>query len=115
MSVERLCSEDDDTYTRASLTKESDMWSLGMLVLEAFTGQPPYPQLSTDLDVFTAIVRGERPTRPVDWQVNKYGLDDELWQLLSECWDRNPGRRPKLPRFVSVVRRLAGSWSNRSS
>lgn len=115
MSSERIYSQDDDdAYICAGLTKESDIWSLGMLVLEAFTGRLPYAHLLTDIDVATAILRGERPRKPITVDVVNYGFDDELWKLLSECWDRSPGRRPKLSRIVSVMQRLSDSWSSRS-
>jgi serine/threonine protein kinase len=113
MSIERLCSQDSETYMQASLRKESDMWSLGMLVLEAFTGQVPYCHLSKDMDVLIASVHGDRPSRPMDWDVIRYGLDDELWGMLWKCWEVDARLRPTLPYFLSVMERLAGSWSNR--
>jgi serine/threonine protein kinase len=107
MAVERLAGEE---YERATMRKESDIWSLGTLVLEAFTGTVPYPHIPDSAYVAARVVSGERPVRPVGWDVVKYGMDDDLWDLLCACWDSDVSRRPTLGRVAGVVRRLAGAW-----
>lgn len=110
---------DDDEYTytanenrhpHTKLHAASDIWSLGALILEALTGTVPYAHISDSTTVVTAVLAGERPVLPLRQEVVRYGLDDELWRLLCQCWESDPGRRPGLRRVRDVVGRLAKAW-----
>jgi son of sevenless len=79
---------------------KTDIWSVGMLILEVITGERPYasfrgePRLS--LVIWNEDLRPERPLRCV-W------LSDALWQLMKECWAKDPNQRPDI---TDVCRRL---------
>ncbi|CAE6414072.1 unnamed protein product, partial [Rhizoctonia solani] len=69
-------------------TTQSDVYALGMTMLEIFTGDVPYPECRQDF-----IERGTLPTRPVELL-----KDDErvniMWHLLLHCWKREASERP---------------------
>ena len=66
------------------LTLKADYWSLGMILLEMYTGRNPFAGLSE------AIINHQLITRPVDLA----GVRDPAWQtLLRGLLMRNPERR----------------------
>ena len=64
----------------------SDMYSLGLLLHELFTGQPPYPASMSMLLLLDAVQNGR--TEPVE------GLDPELTTLIERLCSAAPGSRP---------------------
>ncbi|CAE7163223.1 unnamed protein product, partial [Rhizoctonia solani] len=61
-------------------TRESDVYALGMTILEIFTGDVPYPNCQKDFSVIKAVERGTLPTRPT-----QLGEDDKgsmMWDLM---------------------------------
>ncbi|CAE7220032.1 unnamed protein product [Rhizoctonia solani] len=88
-------------------TKESDVYALGMTILEVFTGQVPYSDRRLDAAVILAVMRGTLPVRPVQHlKDNEQG--NRIWKLLLECWSRNPSERPSAGRVVQVLESGAG-------
>ncbi|CUA68576.1 hypothetical protein RSOLAG22IIIB_07953 [Rhizoctonia solani] len=74
-------------------TTQSDVYALGMTMLEIFTGDVPYPECRQDFKVFKAIERGTLPTRPVE-QIKDDEQGNKMWQLLLDCWKREASERP---------------------
>ena len=63
------------------------------------TGREPYSHLKFHTDVLRLSPQGERPKRPDGSdaeEIVKRGLDDDLWQLLTECWSHEPETRPNI-------------------
>ncbi|CAE6441223.1 unnamed protein product, partial [Rhizoctonia solani] len=89
-------------------TKESDVYALGMTMLEVFTGELPYPQCRMDSSVITKVMRGTLPTRP-----NDRLKDDEqgnfIWELLLKCWSRDVSERPSAGQVVKAWTLALGS------
>ncbi|CAE6492016.1 Proto-oncogene tyrosine-protein kinase ROS [Rhizoctonia solani] len=83
-------------------TAQSDVYSLGMTILEAFTGVVPYNGIFNIAHVYMRIVRGEKPKRASIWDDGKAGL---LWNLLVDCWAYDP---PERPNAVSVRDQIEG-------
>ncbi|CAE6414014.1 unnamed protein product [Rhizoctonia solani] len=74
-------------------TKQSDLYALGMTILEVMTGTIPYPECTWDFNVMMKVSQGILPTRPASHiQDDQYG--NQLWDLLVSCWGRNPDARP---------------------
>uniref|UniRef100_A0A8D0GIZ2 Tyrosine-protein kinase n=1 Tax=Sphenodon punctatus TaxID=8508 RepID=A0A8D0GIZ2_SPHPU len=68
-------------------SSESDVWSFGILLWEAFSlGATPYPAL-TNQQTREAIEHGVRLERPEL-------CPKELHQLMQRCWEYDPQRRP---------------------
>ncbi len=64
--------------------------------IQVMTGEPPFKHIQLDTSVPKAITEGQRPERPTDLLVERRGLDDQLWGLLTRCWAQNPKDRPDI-------------------
>ncbi|CAE6387023.1 unnamed protein product, partial [Rhizoctonia solani] len=69
-------------------TTQSDIYALGMTMLEIFTGEVPYPQYWQDFLVFMALQQGTLPTRPLE-RLKNDEQGNMIWELLLRCWSRN--------------------------
>ncbi|RHZ85631.1 hypothetical protein Glove_63g7 [Diversispora epigaea] len=76
-----------ETLSGGKYTKESDMYSLGMIMLEVFTSYPPFYNIPHDISLLTSICNGLKP-----------GIKCEVPQLLKglmeKCWNIEPRDRP---------------------
>ncbi|CAE7097919.1 unnamed protein product [Rhizoctonia solani] len=83
-------------------TTQSDVYALGMTMLEIHTGDVPYAERRSDGAVVTAVITGTLPNRPV-----QHIKDDEhgnrVWKLLSDCWSRDPSNRPSAGQVLQVL------------
>ncbi|KAE8147074.1 kinase-like domain-containing protein [Aspergillus avenaceus] len=69
---------------------QSDIWSLGLSIIECAIGRYPYPP-ETFNNIFSqlhAIVHGEPPTLP------DTGYSEEAHAFVRACLDKNPTNRP---------------------
>ncbi|KAF8603986.1 kinase-like protein [Ceratobasidium sp. AG-I] len=76
-----------------SFSFETDVFALGMTILEIITGSVPYSRLN-DFGVMYAIAEGRLPERPEGNISTKSKHGDVLWSLLTRCWDRAAKSRP---------------------
>jgi len=65
-------------------------------LLKTFTGNAPF-NLHVSIAVALAIIRGDRPERPVHRE-----LTDGLWQLMQDCWTHDPYSRPNMLEVLDV-------------
>ncbi|KAJ1302484.1 hypothetical protein OPQ81_002802 [Rhizoctonia solani] len=79
----------------------SDIYALGMTMLEAFTGTVPYAHCRWDFNVMMMVEKGIYPTRPMDQLNDQRG--DQIWNLLVRCWDRDPVIRPSAKQVVESL------------
>lgn len=86
MSPELLCPEEFGLKTGRP-TKSSDCYSLGMVIYETISGNPPFHE-DTDTAVIVKVLKGERPRRTLAFE--------GLWEMLQECWVAEPGERPSI-------------------
>lgn len=69
---------------------QSDVWSLGLSIIECAMGRYPYPP-ETFTNIFSqlhAIVHGDPPTLPAD------GYSEEAHAFVEACLDKSPKNRP---------------------
>ena len=85
---------------KCRLTKESDLYALGMLIYEVLSGLVPFAPTKVPV---LKILRGERPERPQG--VQGAWFTDSIWGMLKLCWKRRPNDRPSLR---AVLRCLQG-------
>jgi serine/threonine-protein kinase len=77
----------------------ADVYALGVIAYELFAGHRPFPETSTE-----AVQRAHldtEATRPA-------GLDDDAWDLVSACLDKQPDRRPSAAEAANRFAALAG-------
>ena len=80
---------------RMAYTPKSDVYSFGMVLYELTTHHPPFKGLNP-IQVLRAIDQGDLPKLPKD-------TNEELAQLIEDCWKTEPEDRPD---FEEIVRRL---------
>src|SRR6266542_3391779 len=68
-------------------TKESDIYSFGMIMWEFTTGKKPFHDRPHDHYLMLDILKGERP-RITDDTPEFYA------ELMKRCWDHDPENRP---------------------
>ncbi|CUA68736.1 Leucine-rich repeat receptor-like protein kinase PXC2 [Rhizoctonia solani] len=76
-------------------SKESDIYALGMTILEAITGQLPFADKQEMAVMLAVCFNQETPTRPVAHIPAESRHGDKLWKLLCECWAHEAEKRPK--------------------
>ncbi|KAG8924543.1 hypothetical protein FRC03_009982 [Tulasnella sp. 419] len=73
-------------------TTASDIWAFGCVVIEVFTGKPPYPHISYEKAVISEIITKVLPLDPAYYKVTTPG--DQFWAFISKCWGFQPISRP---------------------
>jgi len=89
MAPELLADEEDPDI---HLTKETDVYALGMLIIELYTGKAPFNGQIKSPKIADAVIHGRRPHRPREL----YGFNDCLWELARGCWQEDPTLRPSI-------------------
>ena len=99
-------------------TKASDVFSLGMVIIEVgrnhsatyqssyplvqvFTGEVPFHRVKS-AEIVMLIMRGQRPERP-----NHPKFTTPLWALTQRCWAGVAQDRPKMENVVKVLEELS--------
>jgi len=95
------------TKPKINLTRESDIYAFAMVVVEITSGQTPFFYMH-NLTIAGAVAKGRRPRRA---KHESPWLDDDLWELLTKCWDQNPELRPDISAVVERLSRLTRSQS----
>ncbi|KDQ18633.1 hypothetical protein BOTBODRAFT_29017 [Botryobasidium botryosum FD-172 SS1] len=93
------------TADAESRTTKSDIFALGRVIIEAFTLEIPFADIKNNVTVATKVLAGKQPSRPKTQSVRSRGLDDRMWNLITECCRFNPSQRPRVD---VVVLRLKG-------
>ena len=70
-------------------TKETDVYSIGMLMWEIFSGCPPFDDRAHDCHLILDICKGLRP--PILSNMPK-----EYVEMMQRCWDVDPSKRPTI-------------------
>ncbi|KAF8604088.1 kinase-like protein [Ceratobasidium sp. AG-I] len=98
-----------------STTAASDVFALGMTILELHTGAPPFAGIKNDIAVLLKYQRGERPPRPTNNRLKPRNpadvcveMDDATWTLVQECWQQDDERRPSAKEALRRLKRRRG-------
>src|SRR6266511_1781019 len=76
-----------EVLSKKPYTKESDIYSFGMIMWEHTTGKKPFHDRSHNHYLITDILKGERPQITDD-------TPEFYTKLMKRCWDHNPENRP---------------------
>ncbi|EXX62635.1 polo kinase CDC5 [Rhizophagus irregularis DAOM 197198w] len=77
-------------------TFASDIYSIGILMWEISSGQPPFIN-KHDYDLAIRIINGMRPKTIPDTPL-------EYKELMEQCWDANPTKRPDIFTLFNKIR-----------
>jgi len=77
-------------------TKESDVYSIGMLMWVIFAGHPPFDGRSHDADLIFRMCEGLRP------QILP-NMPDDYAKIMQKCWDVDPFKRPTIGEILEFA------------
>ncbi|GAB9474921.1 Tkl protein kinase [Globisporangium polare] len=83
-----------------SSSLESDMYTFGMCILEAVSGQVPWSGEKTAEEAASRIKRAATPLQPAD-------MTDAQWRMVQEMIWSNPLQRWKISRVVAALKFFA--------
>ncbi|EXX58854.1 polo kinase CDC5 [Rhizophagus irregularis DAOM 197198w] len=78
----------------------SDIYSIGMLMWEISSGQPPFANFENDFDLLIRILHGMRP-KIIS------GTPLEYIKIMTQCWDADPLRRPNVNMLHGMIMDLS--------
>ncbi|CAE6438560.1 unnamed protein product [Rhizoctonia solani] len=84
-----------------SKSSKSDIYSLGMTILEVVTAKVPWSGITQSVGVVRAVVEKKVPPRP------KEISGDSLWNLLLQCWSFVPGARPTAQYVLEALQNMS--------
>ncbi|QRV95997.1 WD repeat and SOCS box-containing protein 1 [Ceratobasidium sp. AG-Ba] len=93
-----------ELFKENQCTKQSDVYALGMTIMEIITGTVPWSGRSVHNLMFAVAIEKASPERPM----NHIPLDspdgDILWTALKSCWRFEPKKRPRAATLASVMK-----------
>ncbi|THH29005.1 hypothetical protein EUX98_g5186 [Antrodiella citrinella] len=81
-----------------------DIYSYAMTCIELYSAQKPFGMLNSK-QITGRLFKGlrpVRPTRPVN-ESKVQEMPDAIWDLICECWDEEPNKRPAMSKVVDRV------------
>ncbi len=85
-------------------TKQSDVYSYGMVMWELLTAQTPFGAVQSPVRIMKLVLDGGRPPLPASAHAG-YG------SLVQQCWQLEPERRPLFPVIVQRLEQMLASPS----
>ncbi|KAJ1569240.1 hypothetical protein HK096_003779 [Nowakowskiella sp. JEL0078] len=85
---------------RSKMTESADVYSFAMVMYEILSGgKLPFELdgLEEDPQIMMALIKLQRPSRPESILCN----DNQLWNLMEDCWQQDPIIRPTFPQIVA--------------
>ena len=85
----------------ANLPHRFKGWSLihSKNLQEILTAKMPFPVMTNEAQVITAIIAGQLPEPPADIH-RRRRLDRALWALCRRCWKLPPSQRPTMIKLL---------------
>ena len=80
-------------------TFASDVYSIGMIMWEISSGQPPFINYENDYDLAMNIINGMRPKIVP-------GTPSEYKELMKQCWNADPEKRPNIITLENEMYRM---------
>ncbi|KAG8988598.1 hypothetical protein FRB94_000573, partial [Tulasnella sp. JGI-2019a] len=87
-----------------SRTTKTDIYALGMTIVEILTGREPFYQLPSSAKVYLMVSQGHRPQFE---PISRHGKNFRpLWELAAVCWQTEPEKRPTAAQVVDCAARI---------
>ena len=96
-----------EVLSKKPYTKESDIYSFGMIMWEFTTGKKPFHDRPHNSSLISDILNGERP-QITDDTPKFYS------ELMKKCWDHNPENRPTAKEIRDCLNEF-GPYGNKIS
>ncbi|KIJ09441.1 hypothetical protein PAXINDRAFT_102246 [Paxillus involutus ATCC 200175] len=96
---EILTTHDDESSSWAP-TEQSDVYSFGSVMLQVCSGEVPYANLRSDVQVLLALAKGATPSRPTTpW------MNDRVWDFIQRCWlaEEQGAERPSAEEALNFI------------
>ncbi|CAI2168720.1 4333_t:CDS:10 [Funneliformis geosporum] len=90
-----------ELFKGANFSKKSDIYCLGMVMLELTSGCKPFANVKHDIDLIYAIIDGGRPEITED-------TPECFANLMKRCWESDTLERPS----IAEISGIAGQWMN---
>jgi len=103
MAPELLPKSEGEENVNTFFTRFSDIYAFAMVAFEIFTEEIPYHSLRAKNlgQIMLLVHQGARPARSSDTQQR---ISDTMWEIIQNCWDHEPSRRPSV---TVVLQRVA--------
>jgi serine/threonine protein kinase len=85
-----------ETLSRGEYTQVSDIYSLGMVMLEVLTSYPPYYNIPHNANLVMDICKGLKPEI-------KCEIPQFLKEIMEKCWNFKPPNRPTAEELKSQL------------
>ena len=82
-----------EIFKGAAFSKESDIYSLGMIMWELTTGCKPFDNVEHDINLIYKIIDGKRPEITSD-------TPECFANVMKRCWDPDLSKRPSISEFT---------------
>ncbi|KAF8599976.1 hypothetical protein BDV93DRAFT_525671 [Ceratobasidium sp. AG-I] len=87
------------------LCKETDVYALGMTMLELLTGKQPFWEIENGTAVILALEQGKRPHCPKE-TLDQSHRGASFWEILQKCWAQTPADRPTVNQVEAMMLQL---------
>ncbi|GES85138.1 kinase-like domain-containing protein [Rhizophagus clarus] len=85
-----------EIFKGAAFSKESDIYSMGMVMWELTTGCKPFSKVEHDIGLILKIIDGKRPEITID-------TPECFAILMKSCWNTDPLKRPSITEIKETV------------
>ena len=92
-----------EIFQGSAFSKESDVYSLGMIMWELTTGSKPFASDDHDATLICQITNGKRPEITDD-------TPECFINLMKSCWDPDPKKRPSMTEICKTF----SKWFHRN-
>ncbi|KAG8748759.1 hypothetical protein FRC11_011940, partial [Ceratobasidium sp. 423] len=76
-------------------TRESDIYALGMTILEAISGRLPWYWITREAAIIRQVCSSKNQHKRPEDEIPTNSRDgDKLWSLFTACWSYKPDERP---------------------
>ncbi|PKC66281.1 kinase-like protein [Rhizophagus irregularis] len=89
-----------EIFKGSALSKESDVYSMGMIMWELTTGCKPFANVKDNIHLIIQIIDGERPEIITEDTLECYA------NLMKSCWDPDPPKRPSISDINNICENI---------